>query len=561
MNVKKIISIIDNPYKVWVIFIVWSLFITNLWLPRNWGFYGTDDWDLTYFTFETARKSIIDFHQFPIFNPYSTFGTDLAANPQAVHGGVFFIPVLLFGTFYGYKLSVLLALFIGLWGFCSLFRSINNDKLLTLLCAMLMVSSTYFAHHIFSAGHSNTLYFFLLPWILFCMIKYYKTLKFYYIILSVFLLSQLITGGAPIIFLFACVSVFFMVIIYYFISNEKRLIVLLLPFVLLLLSVGVSMWKLLPGINYWQQMPRLFEDNTGINLLVWLQALADFPTDTRTYHGWHEFALGFNLILFCFILYYFNTIHSYKVWLFVLLFLSWISIGNMPNYVNPWYVLNHYVPFFTSIRAPYRFGILVVMLLYISVLVINFSNKKLLYFFLAAVLFSQTLAYNAVSKKMINSPRLENINDTQQCEMPQSICLTADKRNTHFLALLENKQILNAYEPLITSNVYDTLKTFIIGAEISKFSPNIMYLTNCDSIITFNLRYSTFWQADNNAVIQNNGGKLQVFTSNKNITLKYINPHIREGVIISFLTLLIGSVICWLIHLKLKRNKVSLQAR
>jgi hypothetical protein len=54
--IERIHKAIDSKAKIWAIALLWCLLISNLIVPRQWGFYGKGDWDLTYSTFEMARS-------------------------------------------------------------------------------------------------------------------------------------------------------------------------------------------------------------------------------------------------------------------------------------------------------------------------------------------------------------------------------------------------------------------------------------------------------------------------------------------------------------------------
>ena len=93
---EKLQGIFGKSRNIWILFIAWILFASNLWLPRNWGFYGEGDWDLTYSTFEVARINIIEYGEWPSYQGFLSFGSDLDANPQSVGASIFLIPILFY---------------------------------------------------------------------------------------------------------------------------------------------------------------------------------------------------------------------------------------------------------------------------------------------------------------------------------------------------------------------------------------------------------------------------------------------------------------------------------
>lgn len=538
-NAIKIKQWLLTSQGMWVLFISWALFVSNLWLPRNWGFYGHHDWDLTYATFEAARKSIIEYGQWPIFNPYSAFGTDTVANPQAVNGGIFFIPVLIFGTFYGYKLSLLSAIIIGAWGSFKCFNLINKDKQMALFGALLFAGCSFFSRHLFEAGHSNVMYLYLLPWIIFWLQKCLEKINFKRLILPVFLLSQMLTGGAPIVFITSCILILLWGIGLWLVEKKGLKTLLFFTFIIIG-SFAISLWKMWPVMQYWQHTPRLIKDDSGINFLIWLQALSDYETDTRTWHNWFEFSLGFNVILLGIIIFYRKQIVHFKYWLLLLIPLLWLCMGNMPEYFNPWYVLNTYFPIFNSLRAPYRFGILLVFVLCVSLVnVIKYQQKnELLTMVLFFAVIAQTLSYNAISKKFTNSKRLEEYQIIKNTKA-QPIKVSNEESKQQFLLIQQNYLIQNAYEPLYLSVVKDSTIDLVKGAELTYFSPNVLKLNQCDSIVNINLRYNQFWQIKGSGKITNNNGSISIKNAKDTIELCYFNTDIILGIWLSIIALVI----------------------
>ncbi len=521
---------------LWFVFITWTLFISNLWLPRNWGFYGTDDWDLTYSTFEVARKSIVEYGQWPSFNPYCSFGSDLDANPQATHASIFFIPVLLFGTFYGYKLSILLAIIIGCWGAYKLFSSLTQDKFVALCMSLIFCGCAYFSRHIFQAGHSNTLYFYLLPWLMYFLNRLRSGEKFTDFLWAVLILCQTIIGGAPFVFIASVLLIFLWSIGLIWIE-KTRLKPILLFGSIILLSLGLAFWKIWPAMQFWNDMPRLANDETGINLLIWLQALGDIETDTRTYHGWHEFAMGFSLVMAGITLYYFKHVNNGKKWLVLCLFIFWLSIGNMPAYFNPWYILNHYIPVFTSLRSPYRFGILIVFILSVAFLksINNITDKQFIYIVLIYTVLTQTLSYNAISKKIIGSPRLESFRQDLNRDI-KPIRMNESEKQSQFILIRNNYLLQNSYEPLFLSKVTDSMNTFVKGGELLTFTPHNITINSSDTEVYVNIRHSENWHLSGHGNLENKNGLIHVKNASGKLNLAYKNHDLNQGLIVSMIS-------------------------
>lgn len=536
---NKLIAWITSRTGSFLLFVLWSLFITGLWLPRNWGFYGNGDWDLTYSTYEVARKSIIEYGQFPHYNPFLAFGSDLDANPQASHFSVFFLPILAFGTFYGYKISILLAIVLGLLGSYKLLRFIGTEALPSIMLSMILCSAPYFGRHIIEAGHSNFLNFYLIPALFWLYLRYMKSGKFSQLSLPVLILVQFICGGAPFVFIVAVIALLLWLIGRLFLQqiNVKKALFVLSS---VGFAVGLSLWKLLPVMDFWANSPRLVNDDSQINLLIWLHALNDSKTDTGTPHGWHEIAIGTGLFLPLLIVIYRQYIPNFKTWLILIALVIWLGLGNQPNYINPWYLIHHTLPFFNGLRAPYRFAFILMFAIVIgsSLIIKNIKDNKLIYIVLFSITLSNTLNFNALSRNLVNTPRIDDIPKDTTSKF--AIRNLGNNYQFHYLSLKKNQFLVSAYEPMHLPSVADTLESFVKGGQLSHFTPNAITIKSTDSLCILALRWHEAWQADGDATIVNYKGLLAVKSViGKDILISYHNPALSIGLNYTLVVLLL----------------------
>lgn len=536
---NKLIAWLGTNTGTFLLFVLWSLFITDLWLPRNWGFYGNGDWDLTYTTYEVARKSIIEFGQFPHYNPFLAFGSDLDANPQAAHYSIFFLPILAFGTFYGYKVSILLAIVLGLLGCHKLLKAIGSDTMPSILLSMILCSAPYFGRHIIEAGHSNFLNFYLIPALFWLYLRYLKSGKFSQLGLPVLILVQFICGGAPFIFIVAVITLMLWLIgrlVLKLISIKKALFV----FSTVGFAIGLSLWKLLPVMDLWTNSPRLVNDDSQINLLVWLHALNDSKTDTGTPHNWHEIAIGTGLFLPLLVILYRQYIPNFKTWLILLVLVIWLGLGNQPNYINPWYLIHHTLPFFNGLRAPYRFAFILLFAIIIgsAIIITKIKDNKLIYIILFSIALSNTLNYNALSRNLVHTPRIDDIPKDSTSKF--AVRNLGNDYPFHYLSLKNNQFLVSAYEPMHLPNVGDTLESFVKGGNLTHFTPNAITIKSTDTLSIFALRWQEGWTTSSNSVIINYKGLLAVRSAIGNeILLNYHNSALSRGLNYSLVVLIL----------------------
>lgn len=540
MSENKTIQFFLGSKGRWLLFLLWTLLITGFWLPRTWSFYGGADWDLTYAQFEAARQSIVNYHQFPLWNPWMSFGSDLMANPQSSHLSIFFIPILLFGTFYGYKISIVLAMVLGFEGAYQLIYKISREIKTAIAIGLMFGSSLYFAAHVFSGGHSNVLYFNLLPWLVYCIASIKEQYRFSRLLLAVLILMQMIVGGAPVVFLISAALCFMWAIWEWLYTRKGRFFFSLMG--LFATAIVLSFWKILPGLMLWSETPRLVTDASGISPLTWLQSLSGSPARTGTWHAWMEYTLGFDMVLLALIAYYRKSLPGkWWQWGIPFLLLLWFCLGNYPPVANPWFWLNHYVPVFTSLRAPSRFGIALVLVIYAALAYVlqSATDKKLLYFILFFGVISRGIAFSSEASFLADSPQMipEDVLPMQENLSLRPIVSKGEDQQKQFLHILNHEPVLNAYEPLSLRPVFDTMRNMISGGQFTYYSPNEMHIKAKSHTVVLCTRFSNYWRLQGKGQIKYRSGLLSVSQAEGDLQLQYRNPWVIRGMLYSIFTI------------------------
>lgn len=125
------------------------------------------DWRYFETMTEMARRTVAQYHQVPLWNPYSCGGEVGLANPQAMDAAPTFLLVLLFGTAWGFKLAMAVYLLCALHGCFILGRRLGLTPLPAALAAVSFGLSGYLALHL-SSGHINFAGVGLYPYLLYC---------------------------------------------------------------------------------------------------------------------------------------------------------------------------------------------------------------------------------------------------------------------------------------------------------------------------------------------------------------------------------------------------------
>ncbi len=134
-----------------------------LFAPRLFSSYY--DWRYFETLAEISRRTVLFFHQAPLWNPYSCGGEVDLANPQSMAAAPSFLLILAFGTALGSKLSLLLYTFLAMDGTYRLSRRLGVGQQGAIVAALSYGLSGYLALHL-SIGHINFAGVALYPYLL-----------------------------------------------------------------------------------------------------------------------------------------------------------------------------------------------------------------------------------------------------------------------------------------------------------------------------------------------------------------------------------------------------------
>jgi hypothetical protein len=212
------------------------------------------DWGHHLFYYEVARKSILEFHQIPLWNPYHCGGNVMLANPQSVFLSPSFIFVLLFNTVRGIKISILAHAFLGMFGFFLLSKQLKIKGISSYLPSIIfMLSGTYPVH--IMVGHSTWQAMAWLPYVFLFYLRSMTEKK--YIFLSAIFLVFIFFQGHGYLFLFT-VLFLFLYSIFKAIQLRKMRLMLVTIFLLLVVFLLGGI-KLIPTIEFMKDYPRMVQ--------------------------------------------------------------------------------------------------------------------------------------------------------------------------------------------------------------------------------------------------------------------------------------------------------------
>jgi hypothetical protein len=145
--------------------IVFSLVFCYPLVSHLWILCTPADWDLIAASQWAAYRTVREFHQFPLWNPFECGGLPLLGDPQSHFMTPWFILTLIFGPVLGLRIEVLIYSAIAWSGGYVLGRVVGLRRISAICTATTFAGSSWFFLHA-AEGHILLLTFVYLPWII-----------------------------------------------------------------------------------------------------------------------------------------------------------------------------------------------------------------------------------------------------------------------------------------------------------------------------------------------------------------------------------------------------------
>ncbi|MFC1698408.1 YfhO family protein [Candidatus Omnitrophota bacterium] len=433
---------------------------------ENWG---SMDWDQFTFWYAVPRESILRYHQFPLWNPYSNGGNVLLAHPHSAFLSPLYIFVLLFGPIIGLKLEIIIHLLIGMFGMFLLSKHLRLAKFATYLPAFVYMLSTIFTLHL-TEGHLEWLTMAFIPWLFLFFLKGLKHDK--YIYAGIGSLALIIMSGgvyvssilAIMLFLYSCLSAI----------QNKSIKPLKIVGIIFIGAFFLSAIKLIPMLEFLRANPRRIAslEATEISLLPtillsreqgllyqntkWTDPKKRVKFRGRGFeYGWHEYGayVGWLPLVLAIIglFFYFRT-H----WPLLLTGLTalWISLGAGVA-CNLWGLI-HQLPIYNSLHVPSRFllGFLFTLAIFsglglskLETISVKKHQQALIKLLIGVVVLDLLLLNFPLLKQMftIKPVQIERHAQFQQRYRELNI-FSGRSRSSLYPIFLSNSGIINGYE-------------------------------------------------------------------------------------------------------------------
>ncbi|MFN0208048.1 MAG: hypothetical protein ACKVS6_17215 [Planctomycetota bacterium] len=232
---------------------------------ENWGIC---DWDQHLAYHEVTRRTILQYGEIPLWNPYNSGGFPDLANAQSRVLSPTFVLILLFGTAPGIKLDILVHCALGLVFTYYLARRIQLERIAAAGCAGIFMLSGLYVYPL-TFGMTWNLAVAYVPLLFLGYLMARETLGHAWIG-GVALALMLFSGGAYILAI-SVVTITFWTLIATVVSRNFRSLFALVCCGLW--GVGLSAVKLIPAIQLMAAHPRKIEDISGYSLCGLLYSL------------------------------------------------------------------------------------------------------------------------------------------------------------------------------------------------------------------------------------------------------------------------------------------------
>jgi hypothetical protein len=344
------------------------LFLHWLWQRfDNWGIW---DWDYHQSLLEVARRSVVEFGQLPLWNPFFGGGVTLIGHPLGRGFNPSVLPVLALGTIHGIKLAILLYLLLAQYGMFRLAGEEGCGTAAATLAALVFSLGGCHAQHL-AHGHFEWLAYAWLPLVLLQSHRVARGGGWRPMVAGGLLLALLLLDGGP--YQLAFVPLFLTLDAVLLASRHRSLRPLIGCAAIGLLAVCLAAVKLLPVTETLLAYPRPTADDTnfygapfrpGALDVAWQGLLSrdqahdpaawmPWVLNVGCYVGWIPVLLASTAML----------VAWRRAWPTVVLLVlsSWIALSDQLPW-GPWHWL-HRLPGYSSLQVPVRFNAFVLLVL------------------------------------------------------------------------------------------------------------------------------------------------------------------------------------------------------
>lgn len=254
-------------YRLWpsVLLLACATLLLCAPLLTRWDAYGWQDWDQFTFRHETARLAVMQYAEWPVWNPFAEGGTVLLAHPHSPVLAPWFPLTLAFGSQVAVRLLVIGFMLVGAVGMTAWLREYSASRAAGVFAGVLFMMSTHYVLHV-TEGHLEWVVLGLMPWVALWLGRAAQGHRRATLVAAVLLAATLISGNVYIPALFAIVFSVWSVLEA---VRLRRSIPVVVWGVAATLAVGLAAVKLVPTAAFVREYPReqTLVSHTSLNTL------------------------------------------------------------------------------------------------------------------------------------------------------------------------------------------------------------------------------------------------------------------------------------------------------
>ena len=334
---------------------------------------GSNDWDQHLFYYGVVLKNIVEYGQWPFWNPWYCGGNVMWQNPQVALLSPAYPLTAILSLQLAMKVNIVLHYWIGFIGMHVLLTRVIGLQFLpaVIYLATLVTASGAPAIHL-RVGHSVFLPGFYLPLQIFCFFMAFKTGAWKYVCTAAAIMALMVFNGGTHILPMSIAALGTFAIAAAIAKRDWRPVAIMAVFGMA--AMAYSAPKLLPVVNFvggdyfWDtRNPTEHPDAMTLDLLrqTYLTPTQDVGSRLPLQrHAWHEYGnyigLGSVLALIAGLLYVFATRAPRHHWFGICLGITTVMLFALSlGEFAPWApaTLSHSVPLFSSFRIPSRYTI------------------------------------------------------------------------------------------------------------------------------------------------------------------------------------------------------------
>jgi hypothetical protein len=249
---------------------------------------GVWDWSEAAATYEGARHTVLNYGQFPLWNPYLCGGYPSIGNPQTYWVSPIFLFVLLFGSVVGPKLAVVPYIAFGGFGMWLLARRAGVPHPAALVAAPIYLTSGFMGIHL-SGGQFLWLSLVWVPWIFYGYIRARES--FWWLTAGAAALALIGLSGRSNVVAYVVVMLAALGFIEDLVAwrQRERRGHLRRALMLLIVAFGLGAWKFIPDLYFMTQQDHRLPEVLSISTLWMLGQF--FARDISVHTAYEEVSL------------------------------------------------------------------------------------------------------------------------------------------------------------------------------------------------------------------------------------------------------------------------------